>query len=161
MGGGGSCLFLRFHTAPHCLIANAASPHRLLSSMCATPLWSMANKYERPAARRGLEGGILMAHLWSLQTVYEGNDWMVPRNKWEREERSRICMDVMAYSYECTHHSRKWGTKKPKKEWFCISLAATSRVLLFRCSAQFLAESTSYQKQVLFSLQRVAFFPFF
>lgn len=57
-GHGGSCLFLRFHTAPHCLIANAASPHRLLSSMCATLLWSMVNKYERPAARRGMEGGI-------------------------------------------------------------------------------------------------------
>lgn len=154
--GGGSCLFLRFHTAPHCLIANGASPHRQLSSMCATPLWSMANKYERPGARRGMEGGILMVHLWSLQTLYEGNDWMVPRNKWEGEERCQICMDVMAHTNAPTLLEKR-GQKKPK-EWFCISLAATSRALLFRCSVQFLAVSTSYQKQVLFSPQRVAFF---
>lgn len=56
-----------------------------------------------------------MVHLWSLQTVYEGNDWMVPRNKWEGEERCQICMGVVAHSYECTHPSRKKGTKKPER----------------------------------------------
>lgn len=84
-GHGGSCLFLRFHTAPLCLIANAASPHRLLSSVCATPLWSMANKYERPTAHTGMAAEkqrlslgsvwvILMVYLWSLQTVYVVDD---------------------------------------------------------------------------------------
>lgn len=98
-----------------------------------------------------------MIHLWSLQTVYEGNDWMDPRNKWEGEERCQLCMDVMAPSGECTHPSPKKGTKKPKRMvlYFFSSdipgLVIQVLGTVSRCKHQL-------PKQVLFSLQRGAFF---
>lgn len=101
-GYGGSCLFLRFHTAPLCLIANAASPHRLLSSVRARPLWSMVNKYERPTAYGGITvektqlqsfgsvQEISTVYLWYLQTVYEVNDYRSSNKQKEEEEISQI-----------------------------------------------------------------------
>lgn len=72
-----------------------------------------------------------MVFLWSLQTVYGGNDWMVPRNKCKKEERSHMYADINVWngliaSCECAHHSQKGKKNKKQKERFCISLAATS-----------------------------------
>lgn len=43
-----------------------------------------------------------------------------------------------------------YSLKKNKKLGFCISLAMTCQVSLFKCSEQFLTVSRSYQKQSLF-----------
>lgn len=103
-----------------------------------------------------------MVFLWSLQTVYGGNDWLVQEINVKKNKGLTCTLTLMPGTHigliascECTHHSQK--RKKNKKEWFCISLAVTSGALLFRCSEQLITVSLSYQKQVLFSLQRFAF----
>lgn len=168
-GHGGSCLFLRFHTAPHCLIANAASPHRLLSSMCATLLWSMANKYERPAARGGMEGG---GYKWYFcgpckQFMKEMTGWFQETNV--KEKQGLTCTPTLMAgtpvgliaSCGYAHHSQKEKKKKQERIVLHFFSSDTPSPLLLRCSQQFVTVSTSYQKQVLFSLQRLALFFFF
>lgn len=64
-------------------------PTGCFSSVCATPLWSMANKYERPTAHRGMAGGVKKTATIVLECVSDINGiFVVPANslcgKWRR-----------------------------------------------------------------------------